>query len=99
MAWDINEKMTLADMVKVGIDAKTFCTACDGGQLVDIPALIEKVGPDYKLYNKRTRCRMTEGCAGFNRFWCNRGAVFLPMWDDDTAEVWLRRDSNAAIRS
>jgi len=91
VAYDINRDLTLSAMLRIGIKAKSFCTHCDASRVLDIPALIERTSPDFRLFNKRTRCRMTEGCQGWNRFWCNRGAVFLPMWDDDTAEAWLSR--------
>lgn len=93
--FDINEGMTLADHLRIGIQAKAFCTRCKLDLLIDIPALIEKVGPDYSLYNRRSRCKVP-GCDGWNRFHCNRGAVFLPMWSDRQADRWVTIDRDRA---
>lgn len=86
---NLDADMTLADFLRVGIQVKAFCTRCKLDHLIDLAALIEKKGPDFILWNRRSRCKQP-GCDGWNRFHCNRGAVFLPMWDDRQAARWMR---------
>lgn len=40
------------------------CDKCEVYQQVDLPALIEKVGRDYSLWDRHPRCTLTPGCAG-----------------------------------
>lgn len=71
-------------MAAGGVGCRVNCTRCSAWQDIDIEALREKVGGDYSLWNRRTRCRLTPGCAGWNRFRHNcHGGFFMPMWDED----------------
>lgn len=68
-------------------DAKiqATCTKCGRFKRFtheDLVALGEKIGRDYCLINKRTRCRLKPGCDGVNRFYYLNG-VYRPLWDED----------------
>lgn len=55
------------------IDAGVTVRACCDGQCrkwkdIDLEALAEIKGRDYDLWNKRSVCRLTDGCEGAVRF-------------------------------
>jgi hypothetical protein len=56
-------------------------TLCGAWRDLDLAALAAKVGPTYSLWNRRTRCRLTEGCAGWNRFYSSGRGRLEPMRD------------------
>lgn len=87
----LDEGMTLEDFRRTGIPVKAFCNRCDLDYPIDVAALTEKVGPQFILWNRRSRCKQ-EGCSGWNRFHSARGGVFLPLWDERRAMEWMRRD-------
>lgn len=80
---------TLAEMVEHGVKAYVRCNKCSGQREIDIPALIEKVGPGYSLFNRRSRCKLNIGCDGWNSFMHSRSAVLLPLRDNETADRWI----------
>lgn len=69
-------------------EVEARCDVCEMIQRIDLEALIAKAGPAYSLWDRRCRCRLTEGCEGWNRFFFLRG-VFRPMWDEKTALRWM----------
>ena len=79
---------TIGEMARRSVPVFVECTICQAGHRIDLAQLIERVGPDYLLWNRRCRCRLTGGCPGWNRFLHQRSAVLLPMWDDETAARW-----------
>lgn len=70
---------------------KVSCTRCRAYRQLDLPALRAQVGGEYCLLNRRCRCRLTPGCAGWNRFHYLHG-VYRPLWDDATAARWMMAD-------
>ncbi len=88
---------TLAQMVARGQPVRVLCTGCAGCHDVDLAALAARMGGDYSLINRRCRCRLTEGCGGWNRFYVLHG-VYRPLWDDVAARRWFFR-LTAALRS
>ncbi len=67
-------------MIEHGVQCKEWCDRCKVRRMVDLVALAEKLGPEYDLWDRKTRCRMTPGCQGWNRFWHNwHGGFFTPM--------------------
>lgn len=46
---------------------RVSCRKCREHRDLDIPALIEKVGRDFTLLDKRTRCRITPGLSRLER--------------------------------
>lgn len=77
---------TVGAMVESGCVVQVWCDRCRVHQRVDLVALLAKVGPDYSLCNRRCRCRLTEGCTGWNSFSYLHG-VMRPL---STSEVRLR---------
>lgn len=76
------------------------CETCDRDWEVDLPALAEKVPHEYSLINRRTRCQLSVGCAGWNVFWFEdswyRGEqcdvevrMRMPLFDRKTYLRWL----------
>ena len=82
-------KPTIGDLVRTGVEAMVSCTVCQVGHKIDLSTLLAAKGPDYSLINRRCRCRLTDGCPGWNRFYHRRSGVFLPLWDDETAARWI----------
>jgi hypothetical protein len=71
----------LTAMIARGMKCRAMCDKCDAWRELDLVALAEKIGGDATLWNKRVRCRLTEGCPGLNRFYCNGRGRFEPMRD------------------
>jgi hypothetical protein len=46
-----------------------MCDTCSNWRDIDLDELPEKIGADFSLWNRRTRCRLTEGSHGWNRFY------------------------------
>lgn len=65
-----------------GHEVSAACDTCREWKVVDLARLAEIKGRDYDLWNRHTRCRITAGCAGMNRFYvyAGRGRV-EPMRD------------------
>jgi hypothetical protein len=82
---------TLGELVAYNMPALVTCTTCKAHRQIDLPALIEKVGPDYSLWNRRCRCRLTDGCMGWNRFFVGGGWP-TKSWDDATEDRWMEMD-------
>lgn len=81
---------TLGDMLRTGVGAKAECNRCGCEKAINIPLLIEKVGPDYSLHNRRCPCKLLPGCEGWNYFLHNRsGGVWLPFRDAATSDRWI----------
>jgi hypothetical protein len=82
---------TIGRMHDEGWSARTWCTLhCSREIDIDLAALIEKVGRDYSLINRRCRCR-TPGCPGWMRFFYLHG-VYRRMWTDACADRWDEAD-------
>jgi hypothetical protein len=60
---------SLVTMIAAAVRCRAMCGTCSGWRELDLTALAAKIGPDATLWNKRTRCRITEGCGGINRFY------------------------------
>ena len=54
-------------------------------------ALIEKVGPDFCLHNRRNKpCKLKPGCGGYTYFSTDRwGGIITPFRDEATGYKWL----------
>jgi hypothetical protein len=78
---------TLDAMIAEGTVVRVMCTHCSVCENVELQALREKVGGTYSLVNRRCRCRLTPGCAGWNRFYYLQGCM-RPLWDDAASDRW-----------
>lgn len=85
----LDSGMTLGNYLRTTIPIEVRCNKCELNQPVDIAALAEKMGLDYRLWDRRSRCKQP-GCDGWNRFFSARGAVFLPLWSDRAAQRWMK---------
>jgi hypothetical protein len=83
----LRTRRTLGEMVDHGHTAYAYCSTCNTYRDIDLPALIEKVGREYSLWNRRSRCR-TEGCAGWMHYKCGPGHPHL-MADEATEWRWF----------
>lgn len=59
---------TIGGIHDAGGVVQAWCDQCKASVLIDLPALIEKVGRDYSLVDRRCPCRITQGCVGWNQF-------------------------------
>src|SRR3546814_11428576 len=86
---------TLGDMLRTGVRANVACTVCKCERAINLQNLIDKVGPDYSLYNRRCRCRLLPGCEGWNYFLHDRSGVFLPLRSAERHPRWLLSKSHS----
>lgn len=86
----IHDGLTIGKMLEIGTKAYACCPVCKGQKLIDLAALIEKVGPDFRLFNRRNKpCKLNEECFGFNYFATDRwGGIITPFRDEATGHRW-----------
>ena len=70
-----------------GAKFRVMCTGCSSCKDVDLVALRERVGGAYSLIDRRCRCRLTQGCSGWNRFYYLQGC-YRPLWSDAASARW-----------
>jgi len=87
----LDSGMTLGCYLRTTIPVEARSNKCAFKQLVDIAALADKVGPAYKLWDRRSRCKQP-GCDGWVRFFSARGGVFLPLWSEKAVARWMARE-------
>lgn len=75
-------------MLDHGAEVRALCTKHCGYRDLDIAALVEKLGRDYSLIDRRCLCRITPGCEGVNRFYYLQ-ATFRPLWSVERGNRWL----------
>ena len=81
---------TLGAMIDAKAVISVSCTMCGRSRKftqADLIALADKVGREYTLINRRCRCRLTVGCAGWNRFHYLNGVVY-PLWNERGLARW-----------
>lgn len=76
-SWTAN----LGALIGEGIEVRAHCDRCEKWKDVDLHDLAASMGPDYDLWNRRTRCRFTPGCEGWNKFLHSGRGPLQPMWD------------------
>jgi hypothetical protein len=79
---------TLGDMLNHGCEVRVSCEKCREWRDVDLDALAARVGLEYSLIDRRSRCKLTPACDGWNRF-MYLNAVYRPLWTDAAARRWL----------
>lgn len=91
---------TLGNMAEQGWLVRALCSTCGACQDVDIPALIEKVGPDYCLIDRRPPCR-TPDCTGRTLFMFKGHGCMLPLQTERVAmertAYYFQRDKAAGL--
>lgn len=78
---------TLGGALDAGCTFQVACDRCGRYAEIDVAALIEKVGRDYSLIDRRCRCRFSKRCRGWNRFYYRSG-VYRPLWTDAALRRW-----------
>jgi hypothetical protein len=77
-AWTKN----LGTLITASREVRAFCDTCRAPfVVVDLVKLAAIKGEDYSLWNRRTKCRLTEGCPGWNRFYCDGRGMMEKMRD------------------
>lgn len=72
---------------------RVTCTECKVWRDVDTLALLRRTkNPNYRLIDRRCRCRLTPGCRGWNRFYWQAG-VFRPLWTQQAINRWMAQDA------
>lgn len=72
---------SLATLIAERIPVRAICEACKCYRDVDLEQLSSVKGAAYDLWGRRTRCRITEGCTGWNRFYFFGRGRFESMRD------------------
>ena len=83
----LSVRRTLGKMIDGGHTAMAECSSCRGHRDIDLVALAAKVGRDYSLWNRRSPCRLTDGCKGWMVYRCGPGWPHL-MADEDREMSW-----------
>lgn len=65
----------------------------------DLERIAVAKGSAFSLYNKRTRCRLTTDCTGWNVFGYSEGFWVYHLYDQYRMEIWGERDRLAEARS
>lgn len=84
-------------MIENGFTAEARCSVCRAWRQIDLAALAGKVGLDYSLWNRRCRCRLTDGCRGWIRFFIGPGWP-APSFDERTELRWIEDEWNERHR-
>lgn len=79
---------TLDVMIAAETVIKVQCDTCRVIREVDLHALRARMGGGYSLLNRRCRCRLTDGCRGWNTFHYCRG-VYRVLAEPEVRERWL----------
>ena len=79
---------TLGAMKDQGIVPRAWCTTCMVSVDVDLDRLIAAKGRDYSLINRRCRCVLTDGCAGWVRFQYSSHGCRRWLFTDPQAMRW-----------
>lgn len=83
---------TLGAMIDEYHPVTVSCTKCGLSRLLTfdaLQALADVKGRDYSLMNRRCRCKLKEGCDGWNRFFYSRHSAMCPLWDEATSWRWF----------
>lgn len=83
---------TLGALIDASVALRAICSNCERWVEIDKSALARRVGRDYSLINRRTRCKLTKRCRGWNRFYYAVGE-FLPLWDTAMLLRWMAHDA------
>jgi len=55
--------------------------------------IADQRGEAFKLWNKRTRCRLTTGCSGWNTFSYSNGTWVYRLYDEAQLDRWQAHDA------
>lgn len=69
----------LGALIAAHASVGAICDGCDGWRDIDLIELAGAMGLEYDLWDRRTCCRITDGCSGWNRFYFDGRGRFEPM--------------------
>jgi hypothetical protein len=73
---------SLGALIAAGREVRAWFDTCDAPfVVVDLVKLAALKGASYRLWSRRTKCRLTEGCQGWNRLYCDGRSMFEKMRD------------------
>jgi hypothetical protein len=72
---------SVGTMMANGITAKAYCDRCGQWSAVDLARIAVIKGEDFDLWNRSTRCTLTDGCSGRVKFLHSGQGVMRPMRD------------------
>ena len=76
------ECSSVGRMIAAGLRCTAFCGSCCRSREVALTAIAAAKGADFCLWNRRTRCRITDGCTGRPGFYFDdEEGRATPMWD------------------
>lgn len=77
-----NWTKNIGALLDAGVTVRACCDgSCGKFKDIDLKTLVDIKGRDYDLWNRRSVCRLTEGCEGPVRFRFSGFAMMRPMWD------------------
>lgn len=74
------------------VEFRARCRGCKGYRSINLTALIRTVGRDYSLWHRRSKCRITLGCEGWNVFEYSTGTWWWHMYDEADEDRWMAID-------
>ena len=78
------------------------CLTCRGSRELafrDLERIADSKGLSYSLYNRRTRCRLTTRCDGWNVFGYSAGIWVYHLYDEAQLSRWAEHDRGARQRA
>lgn len=75
------EVASLGAMHSAGLSVRVWCSTCRTSAPLNLDALIDRVGADYSLVDRRCRCRLSARCKGWNVFEVARSPYQSWLWD------------------
>lgn len=85
---------TLEKILRNEREIMVWCEQCKARHeftQAELAALGERVGLQFSFIDRRCRCRLTEGCDGWNKF-CFKQAFYFPMSTEEGRQRQMRRD-------
>jgi hypothetical protein len=89
---------TLMLAVQAGEKVQVYCRGCRSHRPLtvdDLQRIEAAKGMRFSMTNRRTRCRLTRGCDGWNVFRYQRGPWVYPLYSEEQDERWSEQDRAA----
>lgn len=99
-ASDIRSMLTAYEDRRCRIRVRCLlCRASRDLNYRDLERIADAKGLSYSLYNRRTRCRLTTGCTGWNVFGYSTGCWVYHLYDERQEDRWLELDQRREERA
>ena len=93
---DLRSMLAAYDDQSYGVTVRARCRTCRKWQDFtrrDLERIADQRGMAFSLFNKRTRCRLTTGCHGWNIFGWSNGTWVYPLYSEQQDERWAAHDA------